>query len=87
MRCSFTQFFLSFRNSEYVDCPRKICLGPCNDENLMLINSLSISKCSLMRNLNIDTLFVDINALRVEMSMMKVQICCHRLDQSFGVFE
>ena len=47
-------------------------IGPTH-ENLDLINGYSISKCSLVVNLNIGTSFVDTGALSIEILMMKVQ--------------
>ena len=38
---------------------------------------LSISKCSSIANFSMDTLFVDIDALRAEILTLKVQICLH----------
>ena len=50
-------------------------LAGSSDMNLVLINGLSLSKLSSIVNLNMDTLFVDTGALRVEISSRKAQIC------------
>ena len=48
-----------------------------NDQNLAWINPKSFLKHYSIVNLNIDTLFVDIGALRVDILIFKGQVCLH----------
>ena len=63
----------------YTGCPKKKytdLVNP-NDQNLAWINPKSFLKHYSIVNLNIDTLFVDIGALRVDILIFKGQICLH----------
>lgn len=56
-----------------------------SDDNLASTNGKLVLKRSWIASLSIDTLFVNIGTFSAEISMLKVQVCCHLRTRAFAV--
>ena len=72
-------FLLSCQHNEYTGCPKKKYpnLVDPSDKYIAWIKPKWFSKHTSIANLNIDTSFVDIGALRVKILIFKGEICLH----------